>query len=145
MGGIVLVIVCMLASCSTFNDDTDPFSSNEAVKDLSGTWKISAVTRNGVDIMAEMDFTQFSLNLSADGTYSINNYLPFVVRKDGTWKTDDPHYPFVLSFQESGAESPTEVELKYPISDGKRKLYISLSPGCYSNTYVYQMERVTNP
>lgn len=132
-----------LASCSTFSSDEDSLSGTEPVKDLSGVWAIETATRNGTDITKAYDFSQFQLHLNADGTFSMDNYLPFVVKKNGTWGTDDPTHPFHISFKEEGAGESTTVELKYPITDGERTLTIGLSPGCYTNTYVYTMKRIS--
>ena len=137
----IVLAAMLLASCSTFNDDTDPYGAAEGVKDLSGAWKIESVSRNNIDITRAVDFSQFTLHLLADGTYHIDNYLPFVVRHNGTWAIDDPQYPFNLMFKENGKDDLTTVELKYPISSGERKLLITLSPGCSTNKYVYQLIR----
>ena len=133
-----------VAACSSFNDDSDPYHVSEATKDLSGTWKISTATRNGTDITAVVDFSQFALHLNTDGTYTLENYLPFVARHDGTWSIDDPKYPFKLFFTEAGSQDTTHVEMNYPIQNGARELLIKLSPGCGSNTYTYTMVRTSN-
>ena len=140
---VIVLAGGIFASCSTFSDDTDPYGTVEGVKDLSGAWKIESVTRNNIDITGAVDFSQFTLHLLADGTYRIDNYLPFVVRQNGTWGIDDPQYPFNLSFKENGQAENMTVELKYPISNGERKLFITLSPGCSSNKYVYQLIRTS--
>ena len=140
---LILLAAAIFASCSTFSDDTDPYGAVEGRKDLSGAWKIESVTRNNIDITRAVDFSQFTLHLLADGTYHIDNYLPFVVRQNGTWDIDDPQYPFNLSFKENGQAEPMTVELKYPISNGERRLFITLSPGCSSNKYVYQLIRTS--
>lgn len=140
---IIVLAGGIFASCSTFSDDTDPYGAVEGLKDLSGAWKIENVTRNNIDITRSVDFSQFTLHLLADGTYHIENYLPFVVRQNGTWGIDDPQYPFNLSFKENGQAENMTVELKYPISNGERKLFITLSPGCSSNKYVYQLIRTS--
>ena len=140
---VVCLTMLAMASCGTFSDDTDPYGGKEAVKDLSGVWKLKTVTRNSIDITTQMDFSQFTLNLNSDGTYSIDNYLPFIVRESGTWGTDDPTYPFMLSFKEQSTNASIDVELSYPIVDGKRALSITHSPGCYTNTYTYTLERVS--
>lgn len=140
---LILLAAAVFASCSTFSDDTHPYGAVEGRKDLSGAWKIESVTRNNIDITPSVDFSQFTLHLLADGTYHIDNYLPFVVRQNGTWAIDDPQYPFNLSFKENGQAEPMTVELKYPISNGERRLFITLSPGCSSNKYVYQLIRTS--
>lgn len=129
-----------ITSCST----TDPYDIAESTKDLSGVWKLQTVVRNGIDITEDMDFSQFVLNLKADGTYSIENYLPFVVKEDGTWSLDNPTMPFMLCFKEASQTQSVDVELNYPIIDGHRSLSIKLSPGCGSNTYSYQLMKVAN-
>ena len=131
-----------ITSCSSFEDATDPYNVSEAVKDLSGKWLLKKVTRNNVEITNEMDFSQFTLNLNVDGTYSISNYLPFVVQDTGSWTTDNPAFPFLLSFKQNNTAKSVDVQLHYPIINGARALSITLSPGCYSNTYTYTLERI---
>jgi hypothetical protein len=138
-----LLTVLAMTSCSTFSDDSDPYGGTEAAKDLSGVWKLKTVTRNSIDITSLMDFSKFTLNLNSDGTYTIDNYLPFIVRESGTWAIDNPQYPFLISFKESSANASVDVELSYPVVNGRRALSITHSPGCYTNTYTYTLERVS--
>jgi len=132
-----------ITSCSAFSDDSDPYGGTEAAKNLSGVWKLKTVTRNSIDITSLMDFSKFTLNLNSDGTYTIDNYLPFIVRESGTWAIDNPQYPFLISFKESSANASVDVELSYPVVNGSRALSITHSPGCYSNSYTYTLERVS--
>lgn len=141
---LVLAALTMTVACSSFDDDSNPYGVEEAVKDLSGTWKLKTVTRNGSDITSAMDFTKFSLKLNNDGSYSLENYLPFVVSKDGTWAVNDPKHPFMITFTETGSAAPVALEFDYPMVNGQRAISITLSPGCYSNSYVYTMYRVNN-
>ena len=133
-----------MTSCSQFSDDSSPYDVAEAVKGLDGVWKLKTVTRNGIDITSDMDFSKFALHMNSDGTYHIENYLPFVVEKDGTWKTDDPHYPFRLSFLENGTAGDVSVDFNIPVVNGQRSLQITLSPGCASNVYTYMLEKNNN-
>ena len=73
---LAVAAVALATSCSTFSDDSNPYEVSESAKNLSGTWKLQTVTRNGIDITKSMDFTRFQLQLKDDGTYSIQNYLP---------------------------------------------------------------------
>lgn len=136
--------VTFMVGCSVFNDDSDPYGVGEATKDISGVWKLLSVSRNDIDITNEMDFTQFTLNINPDGTYHIDNYLPFVVEKDGSWSVDNARYPFHLSFMENGATDSTTIDINYPITDGRRSMIVSLSPGCGNNTYTYTLQRESN-
>ncbi len=135
------LLALALASCSTFGLEEDAYDVTEATKNLSGDWVISTVTRNSIDITDRVDFTKFVLHLKEDGTYKIDNYLPFVTKNEGKWTTDDPQYPFRIFFEESGKEGQSEVEFNYPSVDGIRSLQVKLSPGCGSNSYVYTMQK----
>lgn len=143
MAFVTLMSAMMVTSCSSFDDDTNPYGGQEAAKDLSGVWKLKSVTRNSIDITSLMDFSKFTLNLNSDGSYSIDNYLPFIVRESGVWSTDDPNYPFLISFKEQSANASIDVELSYPVVNGSRSLAITHSPGCTSNSYTYTLERVS--
>ncbi len=136
-----LLLLLALTGCSQFSDESNPYDVMEAVKNVGGTWKLKTVTRNNVDITKDMDFSRFALHINDNGTYHIENYLPFVVRKDGTWTTDDPLQPFRLSVLANGAASSVDVDFRFPIVGGRRSLQITLSPGCASNVYTYIMER----
>ena len=133
-----------MTACDTFNDDFSADSYSEAPKEVSGIWQLTGVTRNGSDISDEMDFSQFKLHLNGDNSYTLENYLPFVVEGNGTWTVDDPLYPFSLTFQEEEGGDPVKVEISYPIVKGKRNITLTLSPGCYSNSYVYSFVKVDN-
>lgn len=137
-----LLTLVILNTCDKFSaTESDLFK--ETHKDLSGIWKLGKVTRNGIDITEMMDFTQFSLNLKEDGSYVIENYLPFVVKNTGKWKVDDPLYPFHLIFEEEGETAEdVSVEIEYMIVDGKRSLSIEQRPGCFSNSYTYVFDRI---
>lgn len=138
---IGLALMSSLASCSQFTDDSSPYDVTEPVKNLSGEWKIQSVLRNGTDITENMDFSPFSVTMNSDGTYHIENYMPFVVRRDGQWKADDAQYPFRLTFLETSDNKETTVDITSPIQQGVRMMTIQLSPGCSSNTYTYTLQR----
>lgn len=142
----ILLIVCLLdtvCACSKFNDDSKE-SFTEPEKQIASTWQLTSVTRNGSDISDAMDFTSFHLVLNSDSTYQLVNKLPFVVKKDGTWSVDNSEYPFHLSFKEEGATEAVTSEIKYPVIYGQRRISITLSPGCSSNTYIYVFEKVAD-
>ena len=103
LAAIALLTTLLVTSCDTFSAPADPDKNTEQVKDISGTWQLTTVSRNSNDITETMDFSQFQIDLKKDGKYTIENYLPFVVRHNGTWKVDDIYYPFRLYFTEDGA------------------------------------------
>ena len=137
----LMLLLTSITSCSQFSDDTSPYDVSEPVKDLCGVWKLTSVTRNGVDISKMMDFSKFSLVMNLDGGYHIENYLPFVVKNDGAWLVSDRQYPLNLHFIENGQTQTTTVDINTPILDGERMLTIQLSPGCSGNTYTYILQR----
>lgn len=140
---LLLLIAGMVSSCDEFKDSNN-YSTEELDKDLSGKWQILKVTRNGVDITKAMDFSTFSITFNNDNTYNINDYLPFLVREDGTWDIDDPKYPSQLKFKEEGAPEANISSFDYIIDKGKRNIVLSFSPGCPSNIYTYVLERTSN-
>ncbi|MBJ2196224.1 MAG: DUF5004 domain-containing protein [Muribaculaceae bacterium] len=131
-------------SCDSYKDNETPDKFVEADKDLSGVWSLTKVMRNNVDITSTMDFSKFRLRLNPDGSYSLENRLPFPVRHSGLWSVDDPAHPFMLSFTEDGAIGAMEVGIQYPIVNGMRQLSITHSPGCGSNKYEYLFVKANN-
>ena len=103
LAAIALLTTLLVTSCDTFSAPADPDKTTAQVKDISGTWQLTTVSRNSNDITETMDFSQFQIDLKKDGKYTIENYLPFVVRHNGTWKVDDIYYPFRLYFTDDGA------------------------------------------
>ena len=115
----------------------------ESTKDLSGEWRIVKAVRNDVDITELADFSKFRLKFTAD-QYSIENPLPFLVTKNGSYSMDDPKYPFRITFTQTGGSGPVSSSFTYPVVNGRRNMNFSFSPGCTANTYVYTLEKV-NP
>ena len=134
----------MISSCDTFEDEMTPDSYSETIKHVDGNWRLFTVSRNGIDITKYMDFSRFHIVLNKDNTYEIKNYLPFIVKGNGTWSVDDPQFPFHLIFREDGADETVETEIGFLTVDGERQLTIKLSPGCHTNTYVYTFKQVMN-
>ncbi|MDD3036614.1 DUF5004 domain-containing protein [Bacteroides sp.] len=139
---LLFVLLGLVTACNTFKDEITPDSYTEVPKQLDGKWQLKTVSRNGTDITEVMDFSQFRLTMNKDNTYTIENYLPFLVKKNGTWKTDDITYPFFLTFQEEGSTREARTEITYPIVKGKRHITLTISPGCSSNSYIYSFEKV---
>lgn len=140
---LLFILLLMFSSCDKFTDEY-PTEYKESAKVLDGTWRIIKVSRNGSDITSQFDFSKFRINFNSDKTYTVENYLPFLVKSDGTWSLDDPQYPFNLVFKENGAEETMISGFSYPILDGKRQISLSFSPGCHSNIYTYVFEKISN-
>ena len=132
----------MSVSCDSYRDDTPDSAFVEQDKNLDGVWQLSVVKRNGIDITSSMDFSRFRLHLNAEGTYTLQNRLPFPVAHDGRWSVDDPAHPFMLSFTEYDDDLTENVGIQYPIVEGKRQLSITHYPGCHTNKYEYVFVKV---
>ncbi|WP_346316154.1 DUF5004 domain-containing protein [Chitinophaga sp. YIM B06452] len=115
----------------------------EQPKDIAGEWRITKAMRNGIDITALADFTQFRIHFNANQQYTIENPLPFIVSKNGSYAMDDPKFPFRITFSQTGGTAVSST-FTYPVVNGKRNMNFSFSPGCTANTYLYTLERV-NP
>ncbi len=140
---LAAVAALMAVSCDSYKDPENPDTIVEADKNLSGTWQLKIVKRNGIDISTAMDFSKFKLHLEETGRYELENRLPFPVTGDGTWTVDDPAHPFSLSFAEDNvAGESVEVDIQYPIVEGERQLSITHSPGCEINSYEYVFVKV---
>jgi len=137
---IPLALVVATASIMISCDDDDIEPAQEAFKPLDGSWQIVQVFRNEVDMTDAIDASKFRLNFGTDGTYGIDNYLPFVVRSNGKFSLDDPQYPFKIIFREEATQESVSIGFTYPVVLGKRQIHLTFSPGCASNIYKYVLE-----
>ena len=71
LAAIALLTTLLVTSCDTFSAPADPDKNTEQVKDISGTWQLTTVSRNSNDITETMDFSQFQIDLKKDGKYTI--------------------------------------------------------------------------
>ena len=58
LAAIALLTTLLVTSCDTFSAPADPDKNTEQVKDISGTWQLTTVSRNSNDITETMDFTE---------------------------------------------------------------------------------------
>ena len=133
-----VTLICV-NSCKDFADSSS--IGDEANKSPYGTWKITRVLRNGEDISNRMNFSEFRLNLHENGTYTYDNYLPFVFRNEGTWSIDNPQFPFNIEFTEGISGESVISGFDLPAVRGKRQLVIMFKAGCHLNTYTYSFIR----
>ena len=125
--GAFFALTIIVSSCNTFKDEITPENYSEVAKNINANWQLSAVSRNGVDITDMMDFTRFHIVLNEDNTYKIENYLPFIVKGNGSWSVD----------------KEIKTLIGFRTVNGKRQMSITLSPGCHTNKYVYTFKQVT--
>lgn len=135
---LIAVCIILLTGCAK-----EPRSiTNEPIKDIVGSWKVVKLIRNEEDLSSRINFENFRIVFSEDGTYSLKDKMAFVVMKPGTYQLDDPQYPFFLSLKPEGNTDVNKIKLSLPITSGKRQISLTMSPGCSSNTYKYTFEKV---
>ena len=139
---LFISMAVLLVRCDVFDNEEKVYKESE--KTIVGTWRIMQAYRNDVDITQLMDFTQFRIKFQADYSYTIENYLPFIVSSNGTWNLDDPQYPFKILFTAEGNTEALVSDLNFPIVNGIRQIGLTFSPGCHSNQYTYILEGVSN-
>ncbi len=138
----VLLITCLLIgglyACK--KQPTIPF--REPLKDITGSWEIIKLTRNGEDLTSRIDLSKFRLVFNKDSTYSFEGKFPFIVSQPGTYSLDNPQFPFYISFTTKDKTIRDTLNFIYPIVNGQRQISLNISPGCSSNTYNYVFKKV---
>ena len=132
---LAVLLVLMVNSCQKESTRIN----SEAKKNITGSWKIAAVTRNGVDITNYFDFTGFEIQFKEDGSYTVGNQAPFIIAKNGTWSLDNDTHPLRISFTQQGESKAISNEFDYPVVEGVRRIILKGSPGCRSNVYQYSL------
>jgi hypothetical protein len=132
----LLIGVLLMTACKKQNLGI----TEETAKDIAGTWKIVSLTRNGEDLTQRMDLSKFRIIFNANGSYSFQDKMAFVVNDPGTYQLDDPQFPFGLVLTPQ-SKSATKIKFQYPIINGKRQISLTISPGCTTNTYQYNFEK----
>jgi len=139
---IFAIIYLLLATLTVISckDEVATAIADESVKDVTGTWKVISLTRNGEELAQRVDLSKFRIVFKADGTYALQDKLAFAVSGPGTYKLNDPQYPYSLMLTEQSKTGKT-VKFQFPVIEGKRQLSLTLSPGCTGNTYQYNFVR----
>ena len=130
-----------LAALSSCEDGISDMATVETEKDITGSWHVVQLTRNGEDLSQRLDLTGYRIEFNPDGTYTLAQQLPFIADAPGTYRLSDPQYPFALILQPEGAQEDVVASFQFPVIKGKRQLSLSFSLGCESNTYQFNFER----
>jgi len=129
--------ITVLSSCEK---DLSAGFTDETVKDITGKWKIVALSRNGEDLTERMDLSKFRIVFNADGTYTLEDRFAFIVDGPGTYSLSDPQYPFALILTPQ-SQPEAQAKFQFPVVKGKRQVSLTMSPGCSGNTYQFNFER----
>jgi hypothetical protein len=140
----ILLAGCMLFAASCKTENLVP-KVNESVKNIDGTWKIASATLNGTDILNTIpdDMTHlsgFGITFK-EGKYTLTNPIPFIVDTDGTFKFNDPQYPFDIRFTPTGTNTEVKSTFQFPVVQGQRRVTLTFSPGCSKNVYIYTLKK----
>ncbi len=130
-----------LVGVSSCEDGISDMTTEETVKDITGSWKVIQLTRNGEDLSQRLDLADFRIDFNPDGTYTLAEQLPFIADAPGTYRLSDPQYPFALVLRPEGAQEDVVAGFQFPVVKGKRQLSLSFSLGCESNAYQFNFER----
>ena len=49
--GVFFTLAIAVSSCDTFKDEITPDNYSEVAKKINANWQLSAVSRNGIDIL----------------------------------------------------------------------------------------------
>ncbi len=135
---LTVLLVLMVNACQKESTRIN----SEAKKNITGSWKIASVTRNGVDITNYFDFAGFEIQFKEDGSYVVGNQAPFIIAKNGTWSLDNDTHPLRISFTQQGESKAILNEFDYPVVEGVRRIILKGSPGCRSNVYQYSLVEI---
>lgn len=141
---LYLFIVCILSyciwSCESNEVNVPKGAFDESTVNLSGTWVISQVLMNGIDITDRMDFNSMALKLSMENNSPSNFELegpqtPFIATENGNWEYDDHAYPTAIYFNSGQNLKMANFDVP-PISNDDR-FSLRFSLGCADNSYIY--------
>ncbi len=135
---LIFLFLMGFASCHKESN----ISIKEPLKDITGSWKIVKLTRNGEDLTNRINLSKFRLVFNEDSTYSLQGEMPFIVSQPGTYSLDNPQYPFFIRFATQDKTNKDTLKLVYPVVNGVRQISINISPGCAKNTYNYVFQKV---
>ena len=134
---VLLITVLTVVACKTRKD-----LLVEPLKNFAGTWKVSRVVRNEVDLTPWVDSVGLRLSLNNDKTFLLQDSTLPIVSYNGTWSLDDPAYPFHILLKGKDSTNAQSFDLTAPVVMGKRTMVLTLSPGCKANKYVYTLENI---
>lgn len=95
---LTIASLALMVSMMNCSSHSDPTPAQKTTQQLSASWKVQTVTKDGVDITAQ--FTNMILSFTAS-SYTSTNTTP-VWPASGTWKFDDATAKTIL--RSDGAE-----------------------------------------
>jgi hypothetical protein len=111
---IVLLAIVLVSCIEEFGNTGEPIDRKEQV---TGNWKVTTMIQRDLltdnpdvatfDITSIYSFTQYTLTLNADGSFTTSNpgNAPEFVISSGTWAFDDDQFPSAIILSGSGSSS----------------------------------------
>ena len=142
---IIIFSVLFFIRC----DDKWPVNEevfNNSTPDISGSWSISKVEQNDIDISGNYDFNSFEILLNytngIPSDFSINSEIPIpfpTAHNTGSWHFDNELYPSKIYF----VNGDTAVsEMDQPLfAIGNEELHMAFNLGCSDVSYVYYLTK----
>jgi|TARA_B110000503_G_C7020868_1_gene359717 hypothetical protein len=142
---IIIVSVLFFIKC----DDKWPLNQelvNNSTTDISGSWSITKVEQNEIDISTIYDFDSFEIHLNytngIPSDFSINSEIPIpfpTSHNTGSWYFDNELYPSKIYFV-NGDTAISEVDQPLFVI-GNEELHMAFNMGCSDVSYVYYLTK----
>ena len=143
------IIVAFIILCLFKCDEKWPMNDellSSASPDISGSWLISKVEQNNIDISNNYDFNSFEIVLNyANGLpsdFSINSDAPVpfpAVQNTGSWHFDNELYPSKIYFVYGDTATST---VDQPLlTTGNDELHLEFNLGCNDVSYIYHFTK----
>jgi hypothetical protein len=115
---------------------------NSASTDISGSWSISKVQQNEIDISDNYDFNSFAIALNyvnglpADFSIITEAPVPFPTsHSTGSWHFDNELYPSKIYFV--NGDTAISIVDQPLLTTGNEELHLEFNLGCSDVSYVY--------
>jgi hypothetical protein len=115
---------------------------NSGSTDISGSWSISKVEQNEIDISDNYDFNSFAIALNyvnglpADFSIITEAPVPFPTsHSTGSWHFDNELYPSKIYFV--NGDTAISIVDQPLLTTGNEELHLEFNLGCSDVSYVY--------
>ncbi len=115
---------------------------NSGSTDISGSWSISKVEQNEIDISDNYDFNSFAIvlnyvnGLPADFSIITEAPVPFLTsHSTGSWHFDNELYPSKIYFV--NGDTAISIVDQPLLTTGNEELHLEFNLGCSDVSYIY--------
>jgi|TARA_B110000977_G_scaffold132569_1_gene168916 hypothetical protein len=143
------IIMALAILCLFKCDEKWPVNEellNSASTDISGSWSISKVEQNEIDISDNYDFNSFVIALNygngLPADFSINSEAPVpfpTSHSTGSWHFDNELYPSKIYFV--NGDTAISIVDQPLLTTGNEELHLEFNLGCSDVSYVYYLTK----